>query len=418
MLESNNLNSIQSLQRIESNNISDSNISLKNKDSLKLCSSESNPYLSHLSNFTIYNIDRSLMGRKIDLYSALKIDITREPWLGIITSALEIDCMEIADSSIIFVFDVEKKIPKGFHFEDEEYKEHLQHSVMRYVDTSITLNYMNRVGYDKLQDFFPKKTLKFSKSLPEFPPNSAFSVEIDIYNKQAKLSMYQNPSVSTRILHNVMVEKMPKAYVSINTDNIKESIMPAGMCHCVYSSLEEGIPCHFVSTSGLGDCTAVIFFDRKKKSASLTHYWTQTINSFLLNTQIDTMRSNGSCIDDIEATVVGGYRGNLFSASGFFNSILPFMKEKNLYIKEVNVGDCRPKDIIFDIRSGNVYKMKLGKEISMWHPLDSLSPINKGSIIEMDSEHLKKNGVTSSRSYFFSDNKNPTNITHASVTLP
>ena len=248
--------------------------------------------------------------------------------------------------------------------------------------------------------------LQDAEKLHEFPLTSSFSIEIDIKAKRATLNLLSNPVVNQHLVSGKVEGEMPIARAVISETQVSEVIIPAGMCQCVLTDLTYTKAPRFLSTAGLSDCTALILYDKKNRIATLTHFWTQTITDNAIKKQLDFMIERGASPSFIEAKVVGSTRGNLWSDSGFFNCIEPTLTSLKIPITETNMGQNRPKNILLDVKTGNLYHLQS-------NPHDRLNNMliqNKPTALKLDWSAEKQ--------YYFSDHNNSELLVFAEISLP
>ena len=332
------------------------------------------------------------------------LDLTSSRYRDLIISALKLKDVVEKDFGFEFAWDASRDTPEEMHYPNDEYKRFLSHSSLRSIMGKLSL-YIFQREVEKDPSKRNAEGLNDARKLHQFPLTSSFSIEINLEAKRAKLNLLTNPVANQHCINEKATEEMPLARAVLSESPHSKVVIPAGMCQCVLTNLQRPNAPRFLSTAWLLDCTALVLYDRKNKIATLTHFWTQTISESNIKKQLELMIARGASSSSIEAKVVGGTRGNLWSNSGFFNCIEPTIASLKIPITETNVGQNRPQNILFDVETGNLYHLKSEN----FDRLDRTSIQNKATAIKLD--------WSSDRQYYFSDYDNTELLVSAEISF-
>ncbi len=389
-----------------------------NQENLSVKAGNSVP-LHISSDRTKYSDSASIYKRKISPlpdseqsgFTTETLDLNSEKYRDFIVKSLELEDVVKKDSGMEFSWDADRDTPKGMHNQSTDYKKFLSYSALRSVTRKISwfiFEEMKKVNPAESSDAVLLRNialLRDARKLHKFPPTSSFSIKIDSKAKRARLYLLSNPAANQRILNGKVSGEMPVASAKLSAGSGSQLIIPAGVCQCVLSSLRRPDAARFLSTADLMDCTALILYDGKNRIATLTHFWTQTITASNISRQFDLMIDKGALSSSVEAKVVGGTRSNLWSESGFFNCIQPALISLGIPVTETNVGENRPKNILFDLQTGNLYHL----QSDCTDPLGSMSVKNEKTARKLD--------WSPQRQYYFSDHTNSELLVSADISL-
>lgn len=332
------------------------------------------------------------------------LDLTSDQYRHLLIESLRLENVLEKDFGLEFSWDSSHDTPENMHYQSDEYKRFLSHAVLRSVMSKLSWFIFRREATKDTSKGNPEG-LKEAEKLHEFPRTSSFSIEIDIEIKRAKLNLLSNPAANQHIVNGKAEGEMPIARAALTASSSSKVIIPAGMCQCVLTDLSYANAPRFLSTACLLDCTALILYDRRNKIATLTHFWTQTMSESIIKKQLDLMIDKGASPLSMEAKVVGGTRGNLWSDSGFFNCIEPTLILLKIPITETNVGQNRPKNILFDVKTGNLYHLKS----KHFDRLDRVCVQNESTALKLD--------WSTDIQYYFSDQNSSELLVSAEIIL-
>ncbi|MDN5304607.1 MAG: chemotaxis protein CheD [Fusobacteriaceae bacterium] len=125
----------------------------------------------------------------------------------------------------------------------------------------------------------------------------------------------------------------------------------------------------------LGSCVSVCLYDKKLKFGGMNHYIftlddedtnIASNGKYSTNYLIKTFLKNGSNLNDLEATIIGGASSKIIHSNIGIDNIdvaIKTLKKYKIYIKHKDIGGYRGRRVMFNNFTGNVH-IELLKEIN------------------------------------------------------
>lgn len=196
--------------------------------------------------------------------------------------------------------------------------------------------------------------------------------------------------IDENIITNRLCHNLPQLNITVcSEENSKTDFcLHAPMRGIGLSVFSENQPkIKYLATAGLYDCYAVIFWNSVNQETSMAHFLLDDLCPTAFDLMIESM---SKCdIANIKMFVVGGYTHKLAMFPGFFSCIEKYAISKNIYIHQTFLGNQgqRPKNIIFDVESGILFKLSVKENLTK----HKLTLVNAANFDHGEKVHFIKN---------------------------
>lgn len=239
-------------------------------------------------------------------------------------------------------------------------------------------------------------------------PDDCFMYFKKLENNTVSPVVFQSDRLNRNIVDNMIAPALPVASLAVSEHSNQYTCMHVAMNQIALTSLSKGVKNQprFLTTTGVGDCHAVVFWDKATQTAVMTHFQQGHMCKESFDFMLEKILQYAS-IKDLSVLIVGGRLCRMRDQGNFFDFIEKYLEDNKLSLKQTFLGlKYRSENLLFDCQEGQFYDLEFSSkgQYSFWVTDD-----RKDLLFSFKVSGFKK----AIRYYYSAENKNhfiPVNI--------
>jgi len=195
-------------------------------------------------------------------------------------------------------------------------------------------------------------------------PDDCFLYFKKLENNAMSPVVLQSARLNRNIVGNMIAPALSVARLAVSEHRNQYTCMHVAMYQIALTSLSKGVKSQprFLTTTGVGDCHAVVFWDKATQTAVMAHFQQDHMCKESFDFMLKKILQHAS-IEDLSVFIIGGIIYRMRDQGNFFDFIEKYLKDNKLSLKQTFLGlKYRSEDLLFDCREGQFYNLKFSSK--------------------------------------------------------